>query len=250
MFQLAIELAEKIKNNSKHLIASDEEELLYKGAMLFFFSKAYKSYQAIKTLWENGFAEDAFVLARTIFEIALQARYMTKEPRTRARLFFEHDPVERYRYYEGLKKLGDTELIQTIESRTEELSELKQQHDILKDKYPKGKGWWGKTIRQLAEQSGREMERRYIAIYWMQSNFVHSGVSSAKVYIVEKDKNMLVNLYPSGAGDPMIPEEASLYFLDVIRLTAEALDIDIHEDFHSACSEITELIRTSHDSQT
>ena len=93
MFQLAIELAEKIKNNSKHLIASDEEELLYKGAMLFFFSKAYKSYQAIKTLWENGFAEDAFVLARTIFEIALQARYMTKEPRTRARLFFEHDPV-------------------------------------------------------------------------------------------------------------------------------------------------------------
>jgi hypothetical protein len=179
---------------------------------------------------------------------------MAEEPRTRARLFFEHDPVERYRYYKRLKRLGDTDLIQAIESRQDELYELQQLHDSLKDKYPTNK-WWAKNRKEaniawLAQHLGKEMEKRYFAIYWMQSNLVHSGVLSTKEYIVENDKHILFKLYPSDSGDPMIPEEATLYFLDVIRLTAEALDIDIYEDFHSTCSEVTELIRISHDTKT
>lgn len=150
MFQIGLDLAEKVVAKMSSLNALDEEEFVYKGAIFFFFCKAYKSYQAVRVLWREGFAEDAFILARTIFELALQVRYMVEDPKPRARLFAEHDPVVRYRYYQRLKRLGDTDLIKAIESREEELLGLKQNYDRFKDKYPEGKGWWGKNIAWLA----------------------------------------------------------------------------------------------------
>src|SRR5262245_54451024 len=44
----------------------------YKLALLYFFSKALKTYQAICCLWTTGFEQDASVLSRTLFEIVLQ----------------------------------------------------------------------------------------------------------------------------------------------------------------------------------
>ena len=241
IFQLTTDLAEKIVSEVKSLNASDVEELVYKGAMHFFFCKAYKSYQAIRILWFNGFAEDCFILARTIFEIALQARYMKENPKSHARLFAEHDPVEKYRYYKRLKKVGDSKLIEAIENRSDELLKIKKMHDEFHKKYPQGKGWWGESIHWLAKHCGKETERRYATTYWMQSNLVHTGITSTTEYIADRGKSLKVNCYPSQTGDPMIPIESTLFFLDVIRNIADALNVVIDKEYQIISEKLVEL---------
>ena len=62
----------------------------HQRAMLFFFCKAYKSYQAIQLLWQNGFVEDAYNLARSIYEIRLQVILISGDPVQRSKLFTDH----------------------------------------------------------------------------------------------------------------------------------------------------------------
>lgn len=241
MFQIGIDLAEKVVAKMNSLNASDEEEFVYKGSMFFFFCKAYKSYQAIRVLWREGFAEDALIIARTIFELALQGRYMQEDPKPRARLFVEHDPVVRYRYYQKLKRSGDTIFLPAIESRTQELSELKQQHDRLKAKYPENKGWWGQSIAWLAKHLGKNMETQYATIYWIQSNLVHSGSPAAKEYMKEDQGALKINCYPTPSDQVMIPLVATLSFLGITGHTAEALDLGIHDDVTNTLDEFKKI---------
>jgi len=241
MFRIGIDLAEKVVAKATSLVASDEEELVYKGCMFFFFCKAYKSFQAVRLLFKEGFPEDPFMLARTIFELSLQAQYMKEDPKPRARLFTEHDAVMRYRYYLRLKKLGDTTLVPGIESREQELMDLKQHHDRLKDKYPEGKGWWGNSIAWLARHLGKNMKTRYNAIYWMQSNLVHSTAASVKDYLSDHEVGMKVNCYPAPSFDSIAPQEATLFFLNIAWLTSEAFGLDLSSDVNMALAEFEEI---------
>ena len=242
MFRIGTDLAEKVVAKAQNLTASDAEEYAYKGAMFFFFCKAYKSYQGARLLFREGFPKDAFVLARTIFEISLQAQYMQEDPKPRARLFVEHDPVARYRYYEQLKKIGDTSLAPAIEIRKEELVALKEHHDRLQGRYPKGKGWWGNSIAWLAKHLGKNMEMRYAAIYWMQSNLVHTGAASIKDYLDEQKDGLKVNCYAASSNDVMGPQEATLFFLNITRLTSEALALDLSTEVGKAFAEFQEIV--------
>lgn len=242
MFRIGDDLAEKVVARTNSLTARDEEEWAYKGAMFFFFCKAYKSYQAIRVLWREGFAEDAFILARTIFELALQTRYMREDPKPRARLFAEHDPVMRYRYYLRLKKLGDAKLVQRIERNTQGLEELKRNYDRLQAKYPDNKGWWGQSIACLAKHLGKEMETRYVMIYWRQSNLTHSGSTSVKEYINEEQGGLKAKCYPSPSDTAMIPQEATRSFLDIVELAAEALGLNLHTEVGNALAQFRNTV--------
>jgi hypothetical protein len=165
---------------------------------------------------------------------------MQEDPKPRARLFVEHDPVARYRYYEHLKKIGDTSLAPAIETRGEELAELKRHHDRLKGRYPKRKGWWGNSIAWLAKHLGKNMETRYAAIYWMQSNLAHTGAPSIKDYLDEQKDGLKVNCYPASSNDVMAPQEATLFFLNITRLTSDALALDLSSDVETAFAEFKE----------
>lgn len=241
-FQIGVNLAEQVVAKVKSLTAPDEEELVYKATMFFFFCKAYKSYQACRVLWRQGFSEDTFILVRTIFELALQARYMKQAPKSRARLFNEYDPVMRYRYYKNLKKLGDPELIRAIESHAQELSELRQHHDRLKAKYPEGKGWWGRSVGWLARHLGKGTEKHYAIVYRMQSNLVHSAVTAVKQYLNEEKGELKINCYPSPSSEIRIPIVATQHFLDIMWHTAEALGLDLANDFDSAFASFHKIV--------
>jgi len=242
IFQLAFELAGKVMTRAKILDASGEEEYLYKSAMLFFFSKAYKSYQAVRTLWGSGFPEDASILARTIFELGLQSRYMKEDPVPRARLFFEHDPVMRYELYLELKKLSDTSFIQTIEDRKSELSELEKDHKRFKVNYEPGKGWWGKSIKQVAKSFGRTMEAQYVGAYWEESSLVHSNVVTVKEYMSHEHDGITLMCNPAVSDDVSIPAIATVHFLSVLSDFAEALDLNLQDEISKAFTEYKTII--------
>ena len=236
LFQVGLELGHKIIEKVRSVSGSDGEELAYKGAMLFFFCKAYKSYQAANLLYRQGYLEDAFILARTVFELALQARYMKEDPKPRARLFTEYDPVARYRYYLRLKKLGVIDEIEKFKTHSHELGleEMKQYHDRLHKVYPERKNWWGEGIGWLARHLGKEMEKRYVTIYWMQSNLVHSAAASVKAYLKQHEEGLLINCSPARSNRSMVPQEITLFFLDIAGHVAEALKLELDEDVSKA----------------
>jgi len=92
-------LGEEIIKSEKDVKGLDEKELAYRIAMVFFFGRSYKSYQALYKLWSSGFEEDAYVVLRGIYESFLQARYVAREPHKRAMQLTEYDFVERYKFY-------------------------------------------------------------------------------------------------------------------------------------------------------
>lgn len=230
MFQSGIGLAEKFLSQVTSVAASDPEEFAYKGAMLFFFCKAYKSFQATHRLWREGFEEDALILVRTIFELALQSRYMHEDPKPRARLFTEHDPVVRYRYYLKLKELSDRKMLGSIQVPESDLQEMQGYYEKLKDRYPEYRGWWGDSIGWLARHFGKETEVRYVAIYWMQSSFVHSGVTSVRKYLGDEKTGLKIRCYPNHSDEIMVPQEATLWFIDVMKHASDALGVSMDAD--------------------
>jgi hypothetical protein len=44
-------------------------QLPYRRTMLFFFLKSLKTYRSAALLWQQGYGEDAFTLARAIYEV-------------------------------------------------------------------------------------------------------------------------------------------------------------------------------------
>ena len=86
------------------------------------------------------------------------------------------------------------------------------------------------------------MEMRYAAIYWMQSNFAHTGAVSIKDYVDEQKDGLKVNCYPASSNDVMGPQEATLFFLNITRLTSEALSLDLSTDVDKAVAEFKEIV--------
>jgi hypothetical protein len=198
-------------------------EQVYKGAMLFFLAKAFKSYQAIFELCRIGFFQDAVVLSRSIFEIFLQACWMLGDPEARATAFAKHDPVERYNRYQKLAKFPS--LVKEIEERQEELDQLRSWYDEFQDEFKRNKGWWGEDIRWLARQLGQE--EGYLRLYPLYSPLVHSTSSSAKYYIEETDQGTKVDCGPSTNGQELAPFEVSTGFvLLTASATAKAWNLD------------------------
>ena len=166
---------------------------------------------------------------------------MKLDPKPRAQLFTEHDPVMRYRYYQKLKKLGAASVLQAIESREQDLLEFQQQHDRFKTKYPEGKGWWGNTIAWLARRLGKGAEEEYSTVYWMESNLVHTNVVAMKEYLHEQQGSLRVNCYSSQSDNIYIPREATLYFLDIMRDVADALELNLSDDVAQAHAEFKRI---------
>jgi len=156
LFQIGLDSARKVIDETKSIRAPDRDQFLYRASMFFFLCKAFKTYQALSLVWREGFPEDALVLSRTIFELVLQARYMKQDPKPRALLFIQHDFVARYRCYEKLKKIG----IQRMKDK--EAIALREHHDKYVHNYKHNKShWWGNSISWLAHQLGKAMRESH-----------------------------------------------------------------------------------------
>ena len=237
LFALGLEAGER-------LISTFEESsllhsaALYRGVMLCFFAKAFKSFQAIHTLWKGGFAEDAFTVSRSLFELMLQATWIYKSPVPRADRFIEHERVASYIYYERLKRTGrDPGLLTSLERRAEQLAQLKNDFDKFKSHFATKKGnrfhehWWKGSIPELAEQLGPDYQMLYERLYRHMSGYVHSDAHSFVDYFVEDARGLLVSCRPSqpkGTSE-MIPILSAGWMIDITYMTNSALDTKLDE---------------------
>jgi hypothetical protein len=240
-FQMGTTAAERLLATISEFRPSDSDDFAYKGAMLAFFAKGYRSYQAIRILFNQGLGEDAVSILRTMFDLLLQAVWVHQSPTPRGRSFLLHERVAQYLLYERLKRTGDDPaMVNYLESQADDLAQLKADFDRLKADYAstgnkvrtKGKKprvqqmkvgihehWWCGSVADLARWLGSVYQKQYATLYPVMSGFVHSDVHSFGGFFRKDPEGWLVNCRPSeptglAAAAPMF---ATSWLLELAR---------------------------------
>ncbi len=153
----------------------------------FFLRKATKTLDAICVLCEVGFAEDAQVLARTIFELGLHVQTIasadTIEQRKLKALYFIYDGdrqrVEKLKEFAKLKEQGKClSWIKEIEAQNPVLKTITKPKDFVSPK----------KLKDMATDLGGEWECWYHFFYWSLSKLTHPSGLGSHTYIQDCDQ--------------------------------------------------------------
>ena len=202
----------------------------FKTVMCFFFAKAYKSFQAIEVLWNAGFAEDAFVVTRTLFELYAQADLMRSNPKDNWHRYRDHEHYAMYKQYLKWVDNNMTGFVQKFEARAD-FAELKADYDANRGRY-RSWGWWdGGTLEQLTNRLQDQIAQQYYASYWLQSALTHSTVNAISFYVklTETESVLRIDPYADDMPKPLrvTPGLACLWLLGLVDQMNAALDLGL-----------------------
>lgn len=145
------------------------------AALCAFLNRLAHTWRSIRTLRDNrkaddvGFMIDAGALLRAMFDAYLQAHYIYHDPcqrLSRAELYYDYVPVERYRNMMKALKHSHPVSVRLRASAKRPAGEaaLKADYDRLKGRYPRHRGagvrdhWYEGNLADLAASIGKEDE--------------------------------------------------------------------------------------------
>jgi uncharacterized protein DUF5677 len=212
----------------------------YRHAMLFFFSKAFKTFEAVGFLWSKGFVEDSCVLARSVYELRLQAIYLSQAPEERSKLFIRQWFKAGYGTYLLLNAEGDPERESELALGLKAMREGVDAagfSDIFDDDIAARKAiaqkWWGGTIRKLVKDVGLGVE--YDLIYSQLSDFAHSGLRVMHRFVQQRTAGELQMLYrPERNQNLLIPWSATDWLIQIIGFTGRAFELEFDSQVYFA----------------
>jgi Family of unknown function (DUF5677) len=152
-----------------------------------FLRKATKTLDAMCVLCEVGFAEDALVLGRTIFELAVHLRSIVspdslEQRRLKAECFIYDGDRQRVAKLNELAKLKQQgkchSWITGIESKNPVFETIPIPKNFVRPK----------NLKEMATELGGEWECWYHFLYWSISNITHPSGISSQTYIRDFDK--------------------------------------------------------------
>jgi Family of unknown function (DUF5677) len=209
------------------------------GAM----ATSLKTHSAIQLLCRQGYWEDAFARVRTLFEFALDLRYMQKDAAQTselaqrwldwARVAQQHllGVLERGDdYFEGVRDV--------LADHPDETQSLKAAIERVKAKethwYVDKSGnrrthshWSGKPIAEVAHDVGWEV--RYDTVFREASNFIHPGMHGFTGFFRFEEPDLVtLDARPSADIDDIrgVLGDAAVYFAHVAVVWAETLHVD------------------------
>ncbi len=194
-------------------------------------------------------------MSRSLFELWLQAKWMSSDPHRLARAFTEHAPVREYSLYLRMKGAKESPKMRFLVDHWEskkDLTQLKKQYDKAALNYLKPKrkslrqpddiseNWWGQSIFWLADKLGVKDE--YWTVYWCQSDLVHTGSTSVQEYLKRTENVWKANCYPAhDENEPFTASWASAWFLGTCDLVNRAWSLNLDADIAKAWNEIKKL---------
>jgi len=187
------------------------------NALIFFFARGFKTYQAAVELLRVGFWQDAAVLARVLREAEYQARWISRAGDETAKLFLQDYSRNRRRVMTTLAEHGDP----AIRIKAQEVVDSTEDDEVLDEWW---RNWWSKKPKQgigwLAEQLGYQAHRFEYATL---SAFVHTSPALTDFYFHEEKER--------GAGvlvetRPGVSEE-NREFANVVVFSTFAAFVDI-----------------------
>ncbi len=210
------------------------------AALIFFFARSFKTYQAAITLVQTGFWQDAAVLARVLREADYQARWLVKAGEKMAELFIRDNERNRRRIVRTLAEIAVPE----IQAQAAEIAENIESDKELDEWW---RNWWSKEWKEhigwLAKEVGYAAAHRLE--YGTLSAFVHSSPALLNHYFRKGDNDgVVLETRPGIAPENRSFADAVVWsifsaFLDVCRLFASQLGFD----FSKELSEIDERMQ-------
>jgi len=228
LFAIGTELAETLLVKLKNTPFAGLTE--HRRAMLFFFCKAYKTYQAIELLWKSGYTEDATNLARSIYEIRLQVMFMSCNPTARSKQFIDHWFKSGVGILQILRRLfpnqradldeGEKNIREGVQGRAiDPFADLDAAEKAVKAK------WWGPTgIKGLLRELG--LEREHEVIYSQLSEHSHSGSNLLSHYVRLSEDSITINYRPARPTGYTVPLSATEWLSQVIGFTGRSFELN------------------------
>lgn len=214
-------------------------------ATLGLYAKSYKSYRAAHYLWSQGFAEDALVLVRTLFEVVLNLEYLSREGESAVRRW--HDCAFRQESVVPKLIFGDitgnadapvvlrfrlwgSDLIRFVEDLDHALGSV-----AALGVFEPNKIWCGLTVKELAVVAGDWAVKYYNTLYRCESMFTHSHPGAVKYYYGEPSDGRLdffcePDIDRASSVFPFVPWLASCLFTRAVQLVATILGLALEEE--------------------
>jgi hypothetical protein len=175
------------------------------GFLLHALAKSHKTQAAILTLCEKGFGQDAGILSRSMFELAITSLFVIKDKTNKtAERFFEYDWIMRANMYKTVS--GKTKFNNKLKKKDPDkttIAEVMREAKRVKKKYPgiKNFRWSEETFRKMAKAVGRL--DTYETAYHLQCNLTHPNPRNTNDYFVESNGTLEVS---AGSDDKWISE--------------------------------------------
>lgn len=235
LFKVNEELAELVDDVFK--ARSFHAKTQAQTIIIFFVAKAYKTLRAILHLCGQGYGEDAGILLRSLFEIAVNALYI-KDDEELAQRYVDFEAIYVYNLsvdpalQDVYKRLSEDKLAQICE----EAWRAQEKHGY-KDKHR----WSGKSMGRMAKEVG--LGKEYASFYVLMSQLTHSTAGSARYYMQEdKDSSVVgVKLSPS---DKLVREDlltAGALVLGIVRRWNEQFNLGIETKIAEIDNRLIEL---------
>lgn len=186
--------------------ALSDENLLLKLCYLGNFGKASKTHQSIIFLSQQLYGEDALVLARSLFEVIVNLKYITQrtdKQEERLERYMMYDFVQRQHMYETLrlssKKLEKIAIERELEHQPYDISpkQITEKFEKFIKKYIDKKGnppntstWSGLSIKKMAYSVG--LKGTYDTAYELASKQVHSSSTAVNQFLTQDDQGKIV----------------------------------------------------------
>lgn len=167
----------------------------------FAMGKAFKTYEAIGILCRSGYGEDAFMLARTLFELMVTTAYILQDT-TDDRLirYASHDWVTRKQMYDYV--VSNESLLAGLNKEIESgnrpgtVAEVEAEYKKVMEKYKYQNGTWSdKSIKGMSESVGRL--DAYNTVYRLQCTLGHTNARSVNEYVSISEEGTILNIGPN-----------------------------------------------------
>ena len=203
------------------------------GVVLYHFAKAVNLLDATRRLCHDGFAREAIATSRSLFNLFINLRWLTKPGVSSQRL-------QRFADHEKMSKANNAK---TLIERKEDLTEEQKQklgarhrklsaqiRKIRPDAEPQGKGGmypnWHPGIQEMAKDV--DLLSDYHNTYKRLSQTEHTDPESVREYLKEDNGGALMHgdVGPSTEYAPLVIIDSIRYFLNVKRDAAPLLGFE------------------------
>jgi len=199
---------------------------LAKQITLFHYARASYLIDAINRLCMAGYATEAMVILRSLFNLYINIKWLTSED--------QNYRMERYADFEIIfKKQIKNNIIEHTSIPIENISgsniSLDEVYDRIKFKYNlktvRGfHNWSGKSIYQMAKDIG--LEKAYLILYGKLSEIEHTGPASAHEYFDYSKKGTIVlKTGPRAKNIDFVLLTSIRYFYDVKEITYSVFNL-------------------------
>ncbi len=247
------DLAKKVKADSFLFLENFEARNVklddlapYQRIFLFFLTKAIKTYSAICILCQEGYGQDACVLLRSLLESLISVKYMLLDLDSadeKALRFVEYKWVILKRYLSETKNGLENEQKDDLYSKKkliiDKFNEYKRKYNIVSDRALLS--WSGKTIKDMARITDKNLFREYESAFRIYSRFSHASIIGDNEYMDFKNNILTFSPSPGTIAVTSALKNAINYTMDFLRVFNDMFNLHYETRIRKLECNITEV---------